>query len=122
MKRCMKKYKVCIYISHVMIVYMVSAGWWGILYPEFGFSQDTYCVVAEQGEQETKYEEQQPVELETKNTGADVFRKMLEAEPGQIKIKSKLLEEVFGIRGNENEQQCTDRDFRFGSGRTDGGT
>lgn len=109
--KCIKKYGFRIYISHLAIVSMVSAGWWGILYPEFGFSEDTFSVAQQRQEAEQSKNMQTANRNEEELTGAEVFFSMLEAQPGQIKIKSKLLEEVFGIRGNDDEQQCTDWNF-----------
>ena len=109
--KCIKKYGFRIYISHLAIVSMVSAGWWGILYPEFGFSEATFSVA----EQRQEAKQGKNTQMTNRNgeapVGAEAFFAMLEAQPGQIKIKSKLLEEVFGIRGNNDEQQCTDWNF-----------
>lgn len=101
-----KRYLVCIYISHLAAVFVVSAAWWGMVYPEFGFSADTFSAA--------KLEKEQAGGAENEHTlsGTDAFFALLEAKPGQIRLKSKLLEKFFcNIRGNEDEQQCTDRDF-----------
>lgn len=84
-------------------VLVLSAAWWGILYPEFGFPEDTF---SETGQQETG----ESAEKEDRSR-TEAFFALLDAKPGQIKIKSKLLEEVFGIGGNEDGQRCADRDF-----------
>lgn len=104
MKR-IKRYGFCIYISQLVMVSAVSAAWWGILYPEFGFTADTFAAVEQEKEQDDG--------IKTKHTlsGTEAFFEMLDAEPGQIKIKSKIFEEVFGIRGNEDEQRSTDWNF-----------
>ena len=54
--------------------------WWGIFFPELSLGKDTCRIVwSEDAEQE----EYTPVQL---------YYRLLGAEPGQIKIKSRLLE------------------------------
>lgn len=108
----MKRYSIRIYIGQLALLSALSAGWWGILYPEFGLSAETFAVVEEQPEKESDPPKAQTPESEKKLSGSEAFLALLEAEPGQVRIRSRFLEEVFHIsRGKENEQQCAHRDF-----------
>lgn len=63
-------------------------GWWGVLYPELTMTQDTYRIVDETG-CEPAIEENQHWDL-----GREVYFKILEAEPGQIRFRSRLWEAI----------------------------
>ena len=52
-------------------------GWWGMLYPEFTLTEDTYRVVYEEDDAE-----ESPREL---------YRRLLQAPKGQVRFRSKLL-------------------------------
>ena len=110
----MKKGSIRIYISQLAILSVLSAGWWGMLYPEFSLSEDTFSVALEQKKTE-KTSDSKDMFAE-KMSGSEAFWALLEAKPDEIKIKSKFLDDVFDmmdrdIRGKEDEQQCTHRDF-----------
>lgn len=65
-----------------------AMGWWGVLYPELTLTQDTYRIIDETGRELT---------LETYehwDAGKDVYLKILEAEPDQIRFRSKLVEAI----------------------------
>ena len=66
-------------------------GWWGVIYPELAMLPSTYEIV---------YEETEATEAETVQTGPEVvewnsdsqiYWKILEADPEQIRFKSRLL-------------------------------
>ena len=61
-----------------------ALGWWGLLYPELTMTPSTYQVVDEKG-----------VVLESEETtewdfDRDIYWELLEAEPEQIRFRSKL--------------------------------
>ena len=74
-----------------MAVALVCYGWWGVIYPELTMLPSTYEIV---------YEETEATEAETVQTGPEVvewnsdsqiYWKILEADPEQIRFKSRLL-------------------------------
>lgn len=85
----------------------VSAGWWGLLYPEMGLTKETAEVLTKTAEGQV---EERPL-LDAKER-REAFFAMLE-QPEKITVKSRFLEAILDIdiRGNEDEQQGTDRDF-----------
>lgn len=58
-------------------------GWWGVLYPEFTLTEDTFRVVWVNGEKREEWDEK---------SATEIYCELLQAEPKQIKIKSKLWE------------------------------
>lgn len=43
-----KKYNIHIYIGQLALLAVLSAGWWGILYPDLSMTEDTFEAVAEE--------------------------------------------------------------------------
>ena len=75
----------------VAAVVLACYGWWGVIYPELTMLPSTYEIV---------YEETEATEAETVQTGPEVvewnsdsqiYWKILEADPEQIRFKSRLL-------------------------------
>ena len=75
----------------VAVVALACYGWWGVIYPELTMLPSTYEIV---------YEETEATEAETVQTGPEVvewnsdsqiYWKILEADPEQIRFKSRLL-------------------------------
>lgn len=66
----------------IMLTLCALWGWWGMLYPEFTLTEDTYCVVYEESAEEEDAVEDSPREL---------YRLMLHASKGQLRFRSKLL-------------------------------
>ena len=64
-------------IRHWMIVTVMSFLFWGMVYPQLTLTKDTYYCI--------KKEESSPQQD---------FNSILKAKPGEIKIKSKVLEWV----------------------------
>ena len=60
----------------------VALLWWGFLYPEFTFNQDTYEVVRE--------EENQTENEEASQFDENIFEKICKAPKGTVHIRSKL--------------------------------
>ena len=66
-----------------------ALGWWGVLYPELTLTPDTYAIV---GEEKAGGEAVQKAEEVVKwDFSSDIYKKLLEAEAGQIQFKSRLL-------------------------------
>ncbi len=67
-------------MMRIMLVLPVFAGWSGFLYPDLTFQKGVAeAYSAENGERE---------EL----SGQEIYEKLLQAEPGQVRIKSRLYE------------------------------
>lgn len=65
-------------------------GWWGFLYPELTLTPDTYRVVSG----ETAGDEEEGIRPDWDE---DIYRELLKAEKGQIRLKSRLFEQLQGI-------------------------
>ena len=91
-----KAFRLHIYIGQLALLVVLSAGWWGILYPNFSMTEETFETL-----------EEEPSALSC----SESFFAMLEAEPDEIEIRSRFWEAILGERGKEDEQQCTDRGF-----------
>lgn len=66
-------------LLEIAMVVLVTVGWWGIVYPHLSMIEDTCKVICENGEIRT---------LEN----IDAYFDMLQAGPGEIKMKIRLLE------------------------------
>lgn len=116
MRYSMKQCGIRIYISQLVFLSALSAGWWGILYPDLSFSEQTFAV-----EQEEQNAERQPAadiadnqEEKKELTGSEAFWALLGAQPEEIEIRSRLLDQILKdsvTRGKKDEQQCAHRDF-----------
>lgn len=98
-----KRYGIHIYIGHMALLAVLSAAWWGILYPNFSMTEGVFQVVGEEtnGDKDgnrtpDKNEQHGPA------SRTDGFFAILGAEPGEIEIKSRFLETVSEIRGKED--------------------
>lgn len=112
-RECMRKECIRIYIGQLAILAVLSAGWWGILYPNLSMTEETFQAVAEDGQTDDTV------------SGTEGFFAMLKAQPEEIKVKSRLLDAAFEWSGfgreketekmlqngeeDGKEQQCTDR-------------
>ncbi|MBQ8591264.1 MAG: hypothetical protein IJ485_00730 [Lachnospiraceae bacterium] len=63
----------------IALAVLVTVGWWGVVYPHLSMIEDTCRVICESGEVRI---------LES----VDEYFDMLQAEPGEISIKIRLLE------------------------------
>lgn len=75
----------------VLTVALACYGWWGVIYPELTMLPSTYEIVYD--EQETKEAEavQTDREVVEWNSDSEIYWKILEADPEQIRFKSRLL-------------------------------
>ena len=64
-----------------------ALGWWGVLYPEFAMTPDTYVV--------TGTEEGKPSETQKWSFDSEIYWEILNADSDQISFKSRLFEELY---------------------------
>ena len=103
-----------IYILQWTMVFILSAGWWGILYPDFSMTEDVVSVEEDTSGDSGNQKDRSRTEL---------FFDMLEAEPGQIHVKSRLLETICGIRGNnDGSDKGSDKGSKENAGAMSDGT
>lgn len=69
----------------------VALGWWGMLFPDFTMTSDTYQVV---WEEETVQQDKTMVEWDDRE---EIYDLILQADSGQIRFKSRLLEKLDAI-------------------------
>lgn len=69
-----------------------ALGFWGVLYPELTLTEDTLRIVWADGKEQEEWE---------KESAAKIYYDLLQAEPKQIKIKSRLLEILAGLLEKE---------------------
>ncbi|MBD5527848.1 MAG: hypothetical protein HDR02_05475 [Lachnospiraceae bacterium] len=74
------------YIAKFALCIWLYAGWWGLVYPQLVITSDTCSVVCED---ETEEEQLKRAE---QMTAEQLYRALQEAEPGQVRYRSKLLE------------------------------
>ena len=65
----------------IMLTLCALWGWWGMFYPEFTLTEDTYRVVYEEMAEEEAVEE----------SPREIYRFMLHASKGQLRFRSKIL-------------------------------
>lgn len=69
-----------------------ALGFWGVLYPELTLTEDTLRIVWEDGKEQEEWE---------RESATKIYYDLLQAEPKQIKIKSRLLEILAGLLEKE---------------------
>lgn len=74
------------YIARFALCVWLYVGWWGLVYPQLVITSDTCSVVCED---ETEEEQLKRAE---QMTAEQLYRALQEAEPGQVRYRSKLLE------------------------------
>lgn len=67
----------------MLIWICAAAGWWGVFFPDFTLTEDTYEITGK------TYEELSEEEKELLEE-AGIEGLLINAEPGQIKVKSRL--------------------------------
>lgn len=68
----------------VILCMCAAMGWWGMLYPQLSMTKDTYKIIYED---ETV---QESVEEEEWDFDSDIFEKIMKAEDGKVRVRSKL--------------------------------
>ena len=74
----------------ILTVALACYGWWGVIYPELAMLPSTYEIVCEEQAEETKTV-QKDAEVVEWNSDSQIYWKILEADPEQIRFKSRLL-------------------------------
>lgn len=69
----------------------VAIGWWGMLYPDFTMTPDTYQVV---WKEDAVQQEQSMLEWDSED---EIYDLIMKADSGQIRFKSRLLEKLDAI-------------------------
>ena len=78
----------------IMLTLCALWGWWGMLYPEFTLTEDTYRVVYEEDAAvpsksgESVWTENEEAAEESPR---ELYRRLLHAPKGQVRFRSKLL-------------------------------
>lgn len=75
----------------VMAVALACYGWWGVIYPELTMLPSTYEIVCEETEAARAETVQTGPEVVEWNSDSQIYWKILEADPQQIRFKSRLL-------------------------------
>ncbi len=103
----MKKGGARIYIAQLTLTMILSAGWWGILYPNFSMTEDTFQALEQDEAQHGKAAPDESIQEAAQDKSVqdktETFFAMLNASPGEIQLKSRLLETIARVRGRENE-------------------
>ena len=74
-----------------MAVALACYGWWGVIYPELTMLPSTYEIVCEETEAARAETVQTGPEVVDWNSDSQIYWKILEADPQQIRFKSRLL-------------------------------
>lgn len=72
----------------IFICLCAAFGWWGVLYPQLTMTPDTYRVICEG---DTVQKEPKVIEWDF---DSDIYWSVLNADPGEIRFESKLLQEI----------------------------
>ncbi len=75
----------------VLAVALACYGWWGVIYPELTMLPSTYEIVYEEAEAAEAETVQTGPEVVEWNSDSQIYWKILEADPEQIRFKSRLL-------------------------------
>lgn len=79
-RRRMMRKQLAVAVMKLMLIFPVYAGWSGILYPDLTFQNGVCRAYSADGEERKEV------------TGQEFYEEVLEAEPEQVHIKSRLLE------------------------------
>lgn len=76
-------------IQSFCLLIFVGILWWGLVYPELCFTEGTYEIAVVTAEALTA-DSGEEMEI----TDEEAFRKLLEAGPGRIIVKSKMIRKI----------------------------
>lgn len=82
-RRRMMRRQFAVSAMKLMLIFPVFAGWNGFLYPDLTFQNSLCKAYTADGEERKEV------------TGREFYKELLEAEPEQIRVKSRLLEFFF---------------------------
>lgn len=77
----------------ILTVALACYGWWGVIYPELTMLPSIYEIVYEETEA-TEARLYRPVRSGRMESDSQIYWKILEADPEQIRFKSRLLTEL----------------------------
>ena len=78
----------------ITLTFCALWGWWGMLYPEFTLTEDTYRVVYEEDDAVPSKSEENVWNENAEAAGEsprELYRRLLHASKGQVRFRSKLL-------------------------------
>ena len=81
----------------ILLTLCAAYGWWGVLYPEFTMTSDTYRVVYET---DTVQEEGEVVEYEF---DASIYERILKSDRSRIRFRSRLLVNLTALKEQESD-------------------
>lgn len=81
----------------ILITLCAAYGWWGVLYPEFTMTPDTYRVVYET---DTVQEGEEVLEY---NLDDDIYKTILKSDRSRIRFRSKLLVNLTALKEQERD-------------------
>ncbi len=84
-------------ILRIMLALCASYGWWGVLYPEFTMTADTYRVVYEAG---TVQEDGEVVEYDFDDS---IYETVLKSDRSRLRFRSKLLMNLTALKEQESD-------------------
>ena len=73
-----------------LAVALACYGWWGVIYPELAMLPSTYEIVYDEPERTQTETVQKSPEVVEWNSDSQIYWKILEADPEQIRFKSRL--------------------------------
>lgn len=88
-----QKERICIYAGQFALLVVLSAGWWGLLYPNLAMTEETYQAVSEDGQSVDKA------------SGTEDFFAILSARPGELAIKSRAADAILKWSGLRREEE-----------------
>lgn len=89
----------------ILTVALACYGWWGVIYPELTMLPSTYGIVYEETEATEAETVQTDPEVVEWNSDSQIYWKILEADPEQIRFKSRLLTMLKNKRRNPMYQE-----------------
>ncbi len=75
----------------IVLGVFAALGWWGMLYPQLSMTPDTYRIVYED---DAVQESEDVIEWDF---DSNMYRQVLEAKDGEIRLRSKLLEKISAL-------------------------
>lgn len=98
------KQKIIEYVLRTFLYSCVALGWWGLLYPQLSMTPDTVALVdAPCGEDKEAVQTDGDV-IEWDFEG-DVYWKVLQAQPEQIRLRSGLLRSLWRQAPSQDEER-----------------
>lgn len=74
----------------IFVTVAAALGWWGVLYPEFTMTPDTYKIVYEDTTPQ-EYYVQEPEEVVEWNVNHHIYETVLGADRTKLRFRSRLL-------------------------------